>query len=478
MMQQVHKYRFQSITIFVVLTAIIFALCFFLYKKGSEKYQNLIFDSLESKAKMFALVLDKEKYEKLLNNSEVDGSKNYEKTLNPLIISHKEFKEIRYVYTVYKGKDGNIYFGLDTAARKDLDNDGVIDHSDFHSEYKDVSPILKNVFKTGVTTVTKEPYSDKWGSFIGAFVPIFNKDKKIISVLAIETTFTQHKENLHSFTMFIVVSFLFLWVIVGALSFYVHSTFKNKMNELLLIKNIEKKDALLDQEAKLSEIGKLMAGITHEINNPLAVILGCAQMAHSKLTDQPDLNKDYLENHLSKIINQAKKITKIIKSMKSLVRDGTEDPQESINLKYIIDESTIIINHKMKYNKISIDLTNIPQDVQIYARMTQIQQVFTNLISNSIDAICLDPEPWIKISYSEDNKYQRIIFQDSGKGIPDNLIEKVFQGYYSSKQNGEGSGMGLLICNKIIESHNGKFNYIQNQNTTFEILLPKQPSAL
>ena len=82
MMQPVQKYRFQSITIFVVLTAIIFALCFFLYKKGSEKYQNLIFDSLKKKKKMFSLILDKKQYENLLNSSEVDGSKNYEKILS------------------------------------------------------------------------------------------------------------------------------------------------------------------------------------------------------------------------------------------------------------------------------------------------------------------------------------------------------------------------------------------------------------
>jgi signal transduction histidine kinase len=112
--------------------------------------------------------------------------------------------------------------------------------------------------------------------------------------------------------------------------------------------------------------------------------------------------------------------------------------------------------------------------------VTQLSQVFVNLINNSVDAIEELAQKWIKFEMDEDKDYITIKVSDSGKGIPIDIQEKMFKPFFTTKGLGKGTGLGVGICNKIVTKiHKGEF-YIDNQsvNTTFVVKLPKNISKI
>ena len=107
-------------------------------------------------------------------------------------------------------------------------------------------------------------------------------------------------------------------------------------------------------------------------------------------------------------------------------------------------------------------------------RSTQIEQVLLNLLSNSYDAIVNTPGPWILIVVKSNGQTAEISVTDSGKGIAPEIVSKIMQPFYTTKEVGKGTGLGLSISLGIIKSHHGEFYYDQNsKNTRFVIQLPK-----
>lgn len=219
---------------------------------------------------------------------------------------------------------------------------------------------------------------------------------------------------------------------------------------------------------KLATLGQMLAGIIHDINNPLMMIDSCAKKIKKKTTD-PDI----LEI-ISKIELSSSKVSKIVKGVKVFIRQdvGAEFSRE--NLGNIIDDSIVILESKLKENTVRLQYDISLNDIYINCNFTQIFQVFVNLISNSIDAINSLPEKWIEIKLLNmaDNTVNILVI-DSGNGIPDEIAEKIFRPFFTTKQVGIGSGLGLSLCTQILEAHKGKFTLIKDApNTTFKISIP------
>lgn len=242
------------------------------------------------------------------------------------------------------------------------------------------------------------------------------------------------------------------------------------------LKEAEKK--ILDQQnqliasSKLSAIGEMAATITHEINNPLAVILGrCEMYKDFAQRENPDIQK--LNQLVEKIDLNAKRIEKIIKSMKSLSHQGEQDPFLKTPLESILQDLQDLFSIRFKSKGIQLEIGNFDSSLIIECRSHEVLQVLANLLNNACDAIESLEEKWIKVDVQRLQNKVSISVTDSGKGIPPAVLEKMFMPFYSTKRVQYGTGLGLSISRSLIQRHRGALEYdATSSNTCFVLTLP------
>lgn len=219
---------------------------------------------------------------------------------------------------------------------------------------------------------------------------------------------------------------------------------------------------------KLATLGEMFAGIIHDINNPLMMIEGNVKRIKKRVQDEE------VHELLTKIDMSSKKISKIVKGIKIYVRQDEKEPYTPENLGVIIDDALIICEYKLKEHMVSVRLDQNLAKLNILCHFTEIFQVFVNLLSNSVDAISHLQEKWIEITALDLGEKISIRFEDSGPGIPMELQEKIFNAFFTTKERGVGSGLGLSLCRKILEAHEGTL-IIDNESphTVFVLELKK-----
>ncbi|MBK22825.1 MAG: hypothetical protein CME70_02375 [Halobacteriovorax sp.] len=221
---------------------------------------------------------------------------------------------------------------------------------------------------------------------------------------------------------------------------------------------------------KLSQLGEMVASIIHEVNNPLTMIRMQGQRLE-KLVEKGETEK--ILQASEKIVSTSDRITQIIRGVKSFVRQGDKDPKQIVALRDIVDDAKVICDGKLKENQVPMEILD-SEDVQVNINVTQIFQVFVNLISNGCDAIEDLDEKWLKLSWEVGDDKIIIKFQDSGRGIPEDVQKGMWTSFFTTKAVGKGTGLGLSLCAKIVEEHGGKIYVDNNQpNTTFVIELPQ-----
>jgi signal transduction histidine kinase len=149
-------------------------------------------------------------------------------------------------------------------------------------------------------------------------------------------------------------------------------------------------------------------------------------------------------------------------------------PFEKEKLGLILDDAIIICENKLKEFDIQLQYDHSLKSLDVNCNFTQLFQVFVNLISNSVDAIKNNSEKWIKIKVIESTDNVILHFIDSGFGIPNEVQNKIFSAFFTTKGRGVGSGLGLSLVVKILESHGGTIKILNDEkNTTFEIKIPR-----
>ena len=222
----------------------------------------------------------------------------------------------------------------------------------------------------------------------------------------------------------------------------------------------------------LAEVGELLGGVAHEINNPLQAIVTTIEALSRKLTDG-SLPLEEGQKYFERLKKYTYRIQKIVAGLKNQVRQGDRDPFELFNVAEVIDEAVLILGHKLKDKSIDVKI-DVPQDITILGRSIQIGQIVLNLVNNSIEAIETLPEKWIRISAIKSDSIIGLRVMDSGPGIPDEILDKIMQPFFTTKGVGVGTGMGLSIFDKIAKEHGGNLKVIKTfPNTCFELSLPK-----
>ncbi len=222
---------------------------------------------------------------------------------------------------------------------------------------------------------------------------------------------------------------------------------------------------------KLATLGEMFAGIIHDINNPLTMIEGNVYRI-KRMTQEPEVVA-----LLDKIDMSSKKITKIIQGIRIYVRQDGTLPFQVENLGQILDDSIVICENKLKTGEVTLKLDPALRQIKINCHFMQLFQVFVNLIVNSIDAIGDKTEKWIEMMVLDDGEKSgmvRIQFMDSGSGIPNEIQEKIFTAFFTTKGRGVGSGLGLSLCTKILEAHGGGLHIDSGKpHTTFIVEIKK-----
>lgn len=220
---------------------------------------------------------------------------------------------------------------------------------------------------------------------------------------------------------------------------------------------------------KLANLGEMFAGIIHDINNPLMMIEANIKRAKKKIND------DEVNELLTKVEMSSQKISKIVKGIKVYIRqDGTAEPHVKENLGKIVDDALVICENKLKENMVAVTFDPKINQMEVSCHFTQIFQVFVNLISNAIDAISGLQEKSIEITAKDLGDRIQVRFMDSGNGIPKEIQEKMFNAFFTTKDRGVGSGLGLSLCRKILEAHGGSLTIDDSApHTTFVVELMK-----
>lgn len=237
---------------------------------------------------------------------------------------------------------------------------------------------------------------------------------------------------------------------------------------------VEQKDKLqnwlekeLERTRRLSSVGELASDVVHELNTPLTVILGYSQLLMSQR-----LPSNMVQD-LDTICQEAERCQKMIKSLLGLAH--SKIPQKiAVRVIDIIDKVLELKLYSLQKSQIIIEKDIEWGDISILADPGQIQRVLLNIVNNAQDAMEHAEEKRLTLSIKKKALSVHIAISDTGHGISQEHLDKIFESFFTTKDPGKGSGLGLSITNKIVQEHSGKIEVTskEGEGTTFSIIFP------
>ncbi len=230
----------------------------------------------------------------------------------------------------------------------------------------------------------------------------------------------------------------------------------------------ERTERLLQSE-KVATMGSLLAGVAHELNNPLAVLVGEAQLL---LEDQ---HNPELVERASNINQAAERCVRIVRNFLALARQHPPE-RTATPLGQVIQGAVELLAYELRSNGVAISVEVAPDVPVLWADAHQLHQVFVNLINNAHHAMRRQERPKriaVTARLVADDRV-RVEVRDTGPGIPPELQRRVFEAFFTTKPQGEGTGLGLSLCANIIREHGGRLalESTPGDGATFSIELP------
>jgi two-component system C4-dicarboxylate transport sensor histidine kinase DctB len=199
------------------------------------------------------------------------------------------------------------------------------------------------------------------------------------------------------------------------------------------------------QAGKLAVLGQMAASIGHEVNQPLTAL-------HAFTDNAVDLlergNLDEVRENLGLIRQMAERIASIVGEIKNFSRRPPTE-RSAIEVAGTVDQMLMLVETRRKRIGARIDTCGIPGDLHVLADAQRLEQVLVNLLLNALDAISESVSRWIMIGAERDGRWVRIVFRDSGPGIPEAVLPHLFEPFFTTKEAGHGLGLGLPISRMI-----------------------------
>lgn len=234
---------------------------------------------------------------------------------------------------------------------------------------------------------------------------------------------------------------------------------------------LRKQSLLLLQTEKMSAIGTLVAGVAHELNNPMMGILHFAQYC---IKTAPE-NKQ-IQPVLKDIEHETRRCIDIVNNLLAFSPAGSEGKEnykkESCN--YALERVLKLLSFRIEKQRVSIIGHVVEDTPPIWMKTRQIQEVFLNLINNALDALEKSKKKEIAIDVHQVDESVQVSIADSGCGIASENLQSIFDPFFTTKAVGKGTGLGLSLCRSIIDAHGGKIACVtkRGKGTKFKILFP------
>ena len=238
--------------------------------------------------------------------------------------------------------------------------------------------------------------------------------------------------------------------------------------------------ARMVQEDKLIALGKMVASVAHEINNPIASIINFAKLVRTELkegTPTPERMVSF-DRYLDLTVREAQRCGKIVTSLLSFARQQPIEPK-IIDLIDILERILILTRHKLELSNIELSNEVDGDGLELWGDYTQIQQCLINLIFNAMEAMPEGGRLTIRGGVEPDRHRIWLEIIDTGMGISKENLPNIFEPFFTTKQEGQGVGLGLSMVYGIVSEHGGEISVKseEGQGTCFTIRLPSEPSA-
>ncbi|HYF35284.1 MAG TPA: ATP-binding protein, partial [Prosthecobacter sp.] len=248
------------------------------------------------------------------------------------------------------------------------------------------------------------------------------------------------------------------------------------------LEQVKETEAMLVRNEKLAALGRLSAGLIHEINNPLNYAKQGLYVLRANGEHLPENQRaDYAET-LSDIENGVDRVARIIADLRSFTRT-THEIDQVFALRAAVETTLRFFSHELKAG-VAVEV-EIPENLECRGDRNQIVQVIINLIQNALDAMhskayAKEERPALKITAEADDYSLRLKIRDNGPGVPEDVLLRIFDPFFTTKDVGAGMGLGLSICHQIIAEHGGRIevNSVVNEFCEFVLEFPTAPAII
>jgi len=235
---------------------------------------------------------------------------------------------------------------------------------------------------------------------------------------------------------------------------------------------VRERSAQLLQSEKVAAMGSLLAGVAHELNNPLAILSGHAQLL---LED----NHPAVADSAQQIQQAADRCVRIVRNFLALARQRPPERAKT-DVKRVLAESLELLAYELRTDNVAVAV-DVPDDLPVlWADAHQLHQVFVNLLTNAHHALKRMPSArriGVRARHDRDARLLRLEIADTGPGIPEDVRGRIFDPFFTTKPVGEGTGLGLSLCRGIVEEHGGTITVdsAPGHGATLHITLPVTP---
>jgi signal transduction histidine kinase len=251
---------------------------------------------------------------------------------------------------------------------------------------------------------------------------------------------------------------------------------RRKTEELL--SQLQNTTKILEHAQKMALIGRLTAGIAHEINNPAAVILTRIERMLLEAGEQPLSSR--LRHDLVTLQTHAQRIAGVVQKMLAYSRSDS-NAFTTLDINEVIHQSIPLIEHRLEARQLTLNLNLLRHLPKIYGSSTRLEEVFVNLLSNAIDASSPGGQVYIVSTISGGHEKELQVFiSDAGEGIPRENLDKLFEPFFTTKPLGKGTGLGLYVTYQILKDHDAQISVDSqvSKGTTITLSFPLLQTAL
>ena len=240
---------------------------------------------------------------------------------------------------------------------------------------------------------------------------------------------------------------------------------------------LRQKSEMLIQNEKMSAIGVLAAGVAHELNNPLTAVVGFAQMIAEKLkANRPanwsDTEYERAQQALENLVQGAHRARDIVGSLLRFARATKPDARTLVDINQTLRDAFVFTEHLLLRHGIALEKRLAPELPPVWGNAARLQHVFTNLLINAQQATPSGGIVRVITERAEEPKGVWVHVEDTGEGIPPEALERIFEPFYTRKE--QGTGLGLSIAKQIIEEHRGAIRVASElgKGARFSVFLP------